>query len=672
MIADYKKLNAQILYILSQIPESDTPHVFYIDLFSGAGGTTTGIHMVGSGVHVIGCVNHATNAIKSHDVNHPNCLHFIEDVRDWHVVVALKQLVEALRTKFPDCIIALWASLECTNYSKAKGGLPRDADSRTLAHALYMYIEELKPDYIDIENVREFMAWGPLDENGKPISRKNGRDYLRWIKQIKSYGYKYDWQMLNAADFGAYTSRERYFGQFAKDGLPIVWPEPTHCKKPVKNGLFESLKPWRPVREVLDLQDEGTSIFTRKKPLSENTLKRIYAGLVKFVANGDDEFIQKYFSGNPESKVLSTNGPAHTVTVKDHHSPVFIKRYNGGNPEEKVKSIEKPIGSISTNNRHALVKTTFFDNYIKRRATGIKSYCENNSTFLTAHYSTGKNIHSLDKPCPTVSTKDRFTQVTPTFMLDYQYKSNSHSLDKPAPTLVTKDKFATVQPQFITNYYNGGGQLSSISRPNPTVTSIPKQRLTSVLFMDQQFGNSKPHGLNQPTGTVTANPKQNLVSAQPWIMNTNFNNVGSSIDNPAPVITANRKWHYLLNPGWGGNSSSVEKPSPVIVARQDKAPMSIVEATPSAFFAIPFFDQENETMKKIRLFMAIHGIIDIKMRMLKLIELLLIQGFPANYILKGTQTEQKKFIGNAVVPLVAKAIIGCRVRVLQSMKRQAV
>ena len=115
--------------------------IFYIDLFSGAGGTTTGIHMVGEEVKVLACVNHDTNAIESHKANHPECIHFIEDVRDWKVVVALSKLVNKTRRDNPGCIIALWASLECTNYSKAKGGLPRDADSRTLAHALFMYLK---------------------------------------------------------------------------------------------------------------------------------------------------------------------------------------------------------------------------------------------------------------------------------------------------------------------------------------------------------------------------------------------------------------------------------------------------------------------------------------------------------------------------------------------------
>lgn len=524
--------------------------IFYIDLFSGAGGTTTGIHMAGENVKVLACVNHDTNAIESHKANHPECIHFVEDVRDWNVVVALSKLVTKTRREHPGCKIILWASLECTNYSKAKGGLPRDADSRTLAHALFMYAEELEPDGIDIENVREFMSWGPLDENGRPLSKLNGRDYIRWIKKMKSYGYDYDWKLLNAADFGAYTSRERYFGQFAKKGMPLVWPEPTHCKKPVNGGLFPNLKKWKPVREVLDLEDEGESIFTRTKPLSENTLKRIYAGLVKFVANGEDMFIKKYFSGRPWGKVISVEGPAGTVTTMDH------------------QAIVKPC-------------------------------------FLSHYYGNGFST-SIEQPCPTLRTKDSVIKVK------------------------------------------------------------------SVLFMDQQFGQSKPTGIEQPAGTITANPKLNLVSAKPWLMNTNFNNVGSSLNKPAPVITASRKHHYLMNPQYNNKGGSVHQPCFTLIARMDKKPPHIVSAERANIFAIPFFDHENETMKKIRLFMAVHGIIDIKMRMLKIPELLKIQGFPENYKLKGTKTQQKKYIGNAVVPLVAKAIVQTKAVVLQEILKEAI
>jgi DNA (cytosine-5)-methyltransferase 1 len=540
--------------------------------------------MVGSGARVVACVNHDTNAIESHKANHPDCIHFIEDVRDFKVVVALRNLVNQLRSQHPECLIAIWASLECTNYSKAKGGMPRDADSRTLAHALYMYIEEINPDYIDIENVREFMSWGPLDEFGRPLSKYNGRDYLRWIEKMKSYGYRYDFTMLNAADFGAYTSRERYFGQFAKHGLPITWPQPTHCKRQIQGGLFDNLKPWKAVREVLDLNDEGESIFTRKKPLVEKSLERIYAGLVKFVAGGEDMFIQKYFSGKPMGKVISSQVPAGAIKTADGHSPVFIKRYNGGTTNNKTLSIDNPIGTLTTMNRFSVVTPCF----------------------LTAHYSSGKNIHSADLPCPTISTKDRFTKI-------------------------------------------------------------------ETKFIDHQFGNGRTQDINRPTGVITSVPKQNIVTVMPWVMNTHFNNVGSSIDSPCPVITANRKHHYLVNPGWHGHTLSVDAPSPVIIARQDKTPMYIIQADQKMkFFAIPFFEQESDVMRRIRMFMAMYGIIDIKMRMLKIDELLKIQGFPNGYVLKGTQSDRKKYIGNAVVPVVAKAIINAKVQAVCKIFKEAI
>ena len=210
-----------------QQPTTQPLQIFWIDLFCGAGGTSTGINMVNQkGVEVMACVNHDAIAIESHLANHPNCKHFTEDIRDFAVVEKLKVLVEEKRKANPDCVINIWASLECTNYSKAKGGQPRDADSRTLANNLFMYLEELEPNYLYIENVREFMAWGKLDKNGKPVSRDKGRDYIKWCNKVQGYGYEFDWKFLNSADFGAYTARERYFAQFARKGNPISWPTP--------------------------------------------------------------------------------------------------------------------------------------------------------------------------------------------------------------------------------------------------------------------------------------------------------------------------------------------------------------------------------------------------------------------------------------------------------------
>lgn len=243
--------------------------LLYIDLFCGAGGTSTGVEKANykgqKCAKVIACVNHDANAIASHAANHPEAQHYTEDMRTLDLRPLAEHTAE-MRQMYPMAKIVLWASLECTNFSRAKGGQPRDADSRTLAEHLFRYIEALTPDYIQIENVEEFMSWGDLDENGKPISRDKGRLYTTWVDNVKAYGYKFDHRILNAADYGAYTSRKRFFGIFAKPYLPIVWPKPTHSKTG-GGDLFGSLAKWKPVKEVLDFADEGESIFNRKKPL---------------------------------------------------------------------------------------------------------------------------------------------------------------------------------------------------------------------------------------------------------------------------------------------------------------------------------------------------------------------------------------------------------------------
>jgi DNA (cytosine-5)-methyltransferase 1 len=513
--------------------------IYYIDLFSGAGGTTTGIHLVGS--KVVACVNHDNKAISSHKANHPAALHLTEDVRDYKVIVALKHLVEKIRCEDPEAFIIIWASLECTNFSKAKGGLPRDADSRTLAYTLYNYIDELNPDLVQIENVREFMAWGPLDKNGRPVSRSAGKDYLKWKETIKRFGYEYDSKMLNAANFGAYTSRERFFGQFSKN-MPIQWPEPTHAKKPDKAYLFhQPLEKWKHVREVLDLQDEGKSIFNRKKALVDATLNRIYAGVEKFVVNGEDGFAKVYNSGWDEHRVKSLNEPVGSLTTQNSHAFVkcnFVMKNYSGYPKSKVHDLERPIGTVTTIDHHSIVSI--------------------DRSFLTSYYGNG-GAHNIKEPCPTVTTKDRFNLV---------------------------------QPQFI----------------------------------DQQYGNSKPTSFNEPLSTITANPKFNLDSVN-WLLNPQFSNTGNSID----------------------------KPCFTLIARMDKRPPYLMTAAPG-MEKVQIKEGDTEMMVKLKKLCQQLGISDVKMRMLKIVELLQIQGFPKDYKLIGSQADQKKFIGNAVEVNMAKAI----------------
>ena len=460
---------------------NDHIKLLYIDLFCGAGGTSTGVEMATfqgyKCAKVIACVNHDNHAIASHNANHPDAVHYKEDIRTLDLSLLVSHS-EHMRVLHPNAYLVLWASLECTNFSKAKGGLPRNADSRTLAEHLFRYIEALHPDYIQIENVEEFMSWGDMDEYGHPISKDKGKSYVRWVNNICKYGYYFDWRILNAANYGAYTSRKRFFGIFALHGLPVAFPIATHAKYPAKyeNNIFTDveLQPWRHVRDVLDLNDVGESIFGRKKPLVEKTLERIYAGLIKFITGGKDAFIVKYNSMNEKSG--------------------------------------------------------------KYVAPGI------------------------DEPCPTVATQNRLA-------------------------------------------------------------------LAKVSF----FSNLKP-----------------------WIMSTCYRNIGSSIDKPSLTITADRHFQYLMNPQFASKGGSIDNPCFTLNARMDKMPPFLVSTKEA--IAIEVYETDSPMIVKIKEFMAMYDIADIRMRMLNVKELKLIMGFPFDYKLIGTQAEQKKFIGNAVEVNMSRAL----------------
>jgi DNA (cytosine-5)-methyltransferase 1 len=412
------------------------PTFLVVDLFCGFGGTTLGFVKSGK-AKVIACVNHDPKAIKSHWLNHPDVVHFEEDMRTLDLTKLIEHVKE-MRALYPDAYLILWASLECTNFSKAKGGQPRNADSRTLADHLDRYVLAIDPDYIEIENVVEFMSWGPLDENGKPLSKKNGSDWLRWCGMINSLGFCDEWKELNSANFGAYTSRNRLFGIFAKNGLPIVWPEPTHSKNPDKQAsLFGNLEKWKPVKEVLDFEDEGVSIFTRDKPLSDKTLDRIYAGLIKFVANGDEAFISKYYSGKPEGKNITLEGPAGTVTCVDGQSLVKVafmvdtqwSTRNG----TAAKSLETPCQTLLASAPPP---------YVVRPISLLKY----NSTDRNGKHSPS----GLETPCPTIATQNRLGVIQGKFILNYNHPGKAgNSVDEPSPVVNTQNRLGLIQGNFL-------------------------------------------------------------------------------------------------------------------------------------------------------------------------------------------------------------------------------
>lgn len=549
---------------VQKIAPGDGSELFaVIDLFSGAGGVTTGIEMAEIGgkkvAEVICAINHDRKAIESHWQNHPHVKHFVEDIRTFNVK-NLPKVGDGTRYKL------LWASLECTNHSNAKGGLSRDADSRTLAEHLPPYIKEFQPDYIGIENVREFKDWGPLvqkhdiagkpmfDPKGKPLMLPDkdhrGIDYKRWVRSICKLGYQYEEKLLNAADFGAHTSRKRLFIIFAKNGLPIVWPEPTHSR----DGRSGTER-WKPVKECLDFSKKGQNIFGRKKNLSDNTYKRIYAGLVKFIAKGDESFLSQYNGDGNDLRVIGTDRAARTVT-----------------------------------------------------------------------------------------TTNRFALVQPEFLIDYRRNAKAIGLENTARTLTTHDNLAMIHTEHFVAKYNSSHNNTkqnagaNVNEPSHTVLTRPTLGLVTVERMiDQQFGTSKPTSVESPANAVTTVPKQNLISA--FLLNRQYNNIGSSIEKPCFTLIANmnKRPGYLIQMETGDIGIAIEP-------------------------------GDTEVMQKIKMFMAEYGIIAIYMRMLLIPELLMITGFPPDYILEGTQADMKKFIGNAVPPKLPKALIEALGKTLQKAK----
>jgi DNA (cytosine-5)-methyltransferase 1 len=765
-----------------------------IDLFCGAGGTTLGyedavleetealrkyLQRIGTKKSeinfklskVVGCVNHDPIAIKSHHANNPDVVHFEEDITVLYGAIRsgillkspqfqrLIKLVDLYRAFYPEAKIILWASLECTNFSKAKGGKPRDADSRTLADHLHPYVATLDPDYIKIENVVEFMSWGPLvpktgrtpdgyefsflavSKNKKtgdiiigphliPESRKRGEDWIRWRKEICKWGYRDEWRELNSADFGALTSRNRLFGCFARPELPIVWPSPTHTKNPEKSQ--KPMAKWEPVKKALDFSDEGNSVFNRKKPLSTKTMQRLFMGCVKHIAGGKAHFLSKYYSGNPHLKNISIDGPSGTLRTSDSHSLVkacFIDKAYSGKPEDKNSSIEHPAPTITTIPHESLVQAfitkAFSSNSNKSVNAGssVENPCPTvaaqnrlgvaKACFIQKYNSNraetgGNNGHSVNEPAPVVAAQPRMALAQAHFISRYNgvnggKHDNSHGIESPVGALGTGDNHAKVSAQFLALYYSGGGQDGSINKPAGTIPT--RDRLAKVqadffandrkvkvncdcghnwiathelyltekcpgcqsinagsvtflndadYFLDEQFSGSDNHqSINQPAGSILQNDKHSLIKAEKWLMDTNFSNVGSSLEQPAPVITADRHYHYLINPSWGGNPGSIEAPCPVVIARQDKAPLYIITCTEGPV-AVPVYEDDCEWTIKLKEFMALYGICDIKMRMLKVSELKIIQGFPPDYILLGNQSDQKKFIGNAVHEIVPR------------------
>ncbi|MBE6826363.1 MAG: DNA cytosine methyltransferase [Ruminococcus sp.] len=443
-----------------------------VDNFAGGGGASTGIEMaVGRNVDI--AINHDPDAIRMHKANHPCTKHYCEDV--WEV-----DPVEACGGRK---VGLAWFSPDCTHFSRAKGGKPVDKNIRGLAWVAVRWAYMVRPRVIMLENVPEIRSWGPLDDKGKPIKQRAGEIFEGFCMALttgippehpahgemcaslgilpesemaealsRGLGYMLDYRILRSCDYGAPTTRTRFYMIARSDGNPIIWPEATHGEA---NGLL----PYHTAAECIDWSIPAKSIFEREKPLAENTLRRIARGIRKFVIDHPDPFIVTVNHGGDCFRGQNIHDPLNTVTAKNGYSVVVpsLIQYHSETADDEVRGQEltEPLMTVDTQPRYALSVAHIMKNY-GGNYTGSGSGADDpldtvtakdHNSLVTAHILTLRNHmdgQALDEPLSTISCSGAHHAEVQAFLVKYFSNGAAKSVQEPLDTVTTKDRFALV------------------------------------------------------------------------------------------------------------------------------------------------------------------------------------------------------------------------------------
>lgn len=427
-----------------------------VDSFAGGGGASLGIATaLGRGPDI--AINHDRESIALHAANHPGSTHYAEDV--WKV-----DPVEACAGR---PVGLMWLSPDCKHFSKAKGGKPVSKRVRGLAWVATRWAAAVRPRILVLENVEEFQTWGPvLVETGRPCPQRKGKTFRAFIARLRRLGYVVDWRELRACDYGTPTSRKRLFIIARCDGAPIVWPVATHGKgRP---------QPWRTAAECIDWSLGCPSIFARKKPLAEKTLKRIARGLKKFVIESARPFIVNMAHGGKEE---SLDAPVSTIATEKGGcralvAPYLVPRYGERDGQQpRALSVDAPMPTVvPTANGAGLVQA-----------------------FLAKHYGGhGTPGAPLELPLSTVTTIDHHALVAAHLTTYYSARADGtgddrgQALDRPIATIPTANRFGLVRA-FMVAYYGNEKDGADLFTPMRTVTSRDRFGLVTVDGQDYEI-----------------------------------------------------------------------------------------------------------------------------------------------------------------------------------------
>lgn len=605
-----------------------------IDNFAGGGGASTGIEAaLGRPVDV--AINHDLQAIRMHAANHPHTRHLLNNI--WQV-----DPVDATGGQPVDFA---WFSPDCKHFSKAKGGKPREKSIRDLAWVVVHWVQRLQeharrsgdPHWrqiikvIAIENVEEFRTWGPLCEAGFPIKDRAGETFELWQAALRKLGGKIELRELRACDYGAPTIRKRLFIVIRFDGLPIVWPQPSHGKPGSPEVVAGARLPWRTAAEIIDWSIACPSIFTRQKPLAEKTLRRIAHGIMKFVVNNPQPFIVgTAFKNTRASRAFDIADPLRTLTAQPEYGVVVphITKFRNG---AIGHAIDEPLATVTANS------------FIKRPGGSAPlGLVEAAVAPFVSHAQQGGRNRSAQDPLHTVTASDG----------DHNTVVGAHLVH------VGNGERAGQAPRAM-----------DVQRPLGTVVaSGTKQHLVAALMQKFASGNL-PTGADEPIQTVEDHAKHAVVCAHIEQANggpKDISMAGRAADVPLSTVTASGSQQRLIQT--------------TLVAADALPPEQLARAVHTAAFLIKYYGNESDghgladplgTVTVADRFAVItvlieaetYILVDIGMRMLAPRELFNAQSFPADYIIDRdadgkpiTKTAQVAKCGNSVCPVLAEAI----------------
>lgn len=454
------------------------------DSFAGGGGASMGIERaLGRAVDL--AINHDPAAIAMHELNHPATRHLHSDIREVDPVKATRGRPVGLA----------WFSPDCTHFSRAKGSVPVSKKIRGLAWIVVKWARTIRPRVMILENVREFQTWGPLADDGKPCKARAGRTFKRWTRAIERAGYAVEFRVLNAADYGAPTKRRRLFMIARRDGEPIRWPDPTHGPDRL---------PYRTAAECIDWSIPCPSIFTRKKPLAEKTLRRIALGIKRYVIDAAKPFIVPVTHVG-DDRVHSIDEPLRTVTTAQRgefslvapHLMKFRGDSNGHAMTEPMPTItsgkgaERPAGAA-----HAM---------------GV---C---SAHISTYYGGDRPDQEfrgagIDEPLRTQPTENRHSLVAAFLAKHYGgfYQQTGAPLDGPTATITASDHHGLASASLI-RMNHGDKQWASVDEPMRTVLAGANHSALVYAFLSKYFGTAIGANLNDPSPTSTTKHRLGLV-----------------------------------------------------------------------------------------------------------------------------------------------------------------